>query len=222
MEGFPWLAALIALPLLGAIMIATVAGPADIVARNARAVALWTALFAFGLSLAMWAAFDPAAAGYRFVHRAPWIPSLGVEFHLGVDGVSLLFIVLSNFLTLLCVAASWESVTERVKEYMIAFLVMAAMMNGVFCALDIVLFYVFFEGILIPMFLVIGVWGGAERVYSAFKFFLYTLAGSVLFLIAVLTMAHVAGETSIPALAETAFDRDLQMWLWLALLPPSP
>ena len=165
----------------------------------------------------MWAAFDPAAPGYQFVHRAPWIPALGVEFHLGVDGVSLLFVVLSNFLTLVCVIASWESVTERVKEYAIAFLVMAAMMNGVFCALDIVLFYLFFEAILIPMFLIIGVWGGKRRVYSAFKFFLYTLAGSVLFLVAVLAMARIAGETAIPVLAETAFDPGLQIWLWLAL-----
>ena len=217
MDDFPYLAAIIAVPLLGAAMIATVTGPAGIVARNVRAVALWTALFAFGLSLAMWAAFDPAAPGYQFVHRAPWIPALGVEFHLGVDGVSLLFVVLSNFLTLVCVIASWESVTERVKEYAIAFLVMAAMMNGVFCALDIVLFYLFFEAILIPMFLIIGVWGGKRRVYSAFKFFLYTLAGSVLFLVAVLAMARIAGETAIPVLAETAFDPGLQIWLWLAL-----
>ena len=218
MEGFPYLSVLILVPLLGAAMILTVSGPAAVVARNARAVALWTSLFAFGLSAAMWAAFDPGAVEYQFVERASWIPGLGVEYHLGVDGISMLFVVLSNFLTLICVAASWESVTDRVKEYMVAFLVMAAMMNGVFCALDAILFYIFFEGILIPMFLIIGVWGGPARVYSAFKFFLYTLAGSVLFLIALLAMIHSAGgETAIPELARTGFDPSLQRWLWLAL-----
>ena len=218
MEDFPYLSVLILVPLLGAAMILTVSGPAAVVARNARAVALWTSLFAFGLSAAMWAAFDPGAVGYQFVERASWIPGLGVEYHLGVDGISMLFVVLSNFLTLICVAASWESVTDRVKEYMVAFLVMAAMMNGVFCALDAILFYIFFEGILIPMFLIIGVWGGPARVYSAFKFFLYTLAGSVLFLIALLAMIHSAGgETAIPELARTGFDPALQRWLWLAL-----
>lgn len=218
MEDFPYLSVLILVPLLGAAMILTVSGPAAVVARNARAVALWTSLFAFGLSAAMWAAFDPGAVEYQFVERASWIPGLGVEYHLGVDGISMLFVVLSNFLTLICVAASWESVTDRVKEYMVAFLVMAAMMNGVFCALDAILFYIFFEGILIPMFLVIGVWGGPARVYSAFKFFLYTLAGSVLFLIALLAMIHSAGgETAIPELARTGFDPALQTWLWLAL-----
>ena len=218
MEDFPYLSVLILVPLLGAAMILTVSGPAAVVARNARAVALWTSLFAFGLSAAMWAAFDPGAVEYQFVERASWIPGLGVEYHLGVDGISMLFVVLSNFLTLICVAASWESVTDRVKEYMVAFLVMAAMMNGVFCALDAILFYIFFEGILIPMFLVIGVWGGPARVYSAFKFFLYTLAGSVLFLIALLAMIHSAGgETAIPELARTGFDPGLQRWLWLAL-----
>ena len=218
MEGFPYLSVLILVPLLGAAMILTVSGPAAVVARNARAVALWTSLFAFGLSAAMWAAFDPGAVEYQFVERASWIPGLGVEYHLGVDGVSMLFVVLSNFLTLICVAASWESVTDRVKEYMIAFLVMAAMMNGVFCALDAILFYIFFEGILIPMFLIIGVWGGPARVYSAFKFFLYTLAGSVLFLIALLAMIHSAGgETAIPELVRIGFDPGLQTWLWLAL-----
>lgn len=218
MEDFPYLSVLILVPLLGAAMILTVSGPAAVVARNARAVALWTSLFAFGLSAAMWAAFDPGAVEYQFVERASWIPGLGVEYHLGVDGISMLFVVLSNFLTLICVAASWESVTDRVKEYMVAFLVMAAMMNGVFCALDAILFYIFFEGILIPMFLIIGVWGGPARVYSAFKFFLYTLAGSVLFLIALLAMIHSAGgETAIPELARTGFDPGLQRWLWLAL-----
>ncbi len=218
MDGFPYLVVLIVVPLLGAAMILTISGPAEFATRNVRAVALWTSLFAFALSVAMWAAFDPGTAEFQFVERVRWIPALGVEFHLGVDGISMLFVVLSCFLTLICVLASWEAITERVKEYMVAFLVMEAMMNGAFCALDIVLFYVFFEGILIPMFLIIGVWGGPDRVYSAFKFFLYTLAGSVLFLIAILVMIHAAGgETSIPALMQAGFDPKLQIWLWLAL-----
>lgn len=218
MDGFPYLVMVIAVPLLGAAMIAAISGPAASVTRNVRAVALWTSLFTFGLSVAMWAAFEPGTAEFQFVEKADWIPGLGISFHLGVDGISVLFVVLSSFLTLICVLASWESITDRVKEYTIAFLVMAAMMNGVFCALDIVLFYVFFEGILIPMFLIIGVWGGPDRVYSAFKFFLYTLAGSVLFLIAVLSMIDSAGgETAIPALMEAGFDPRHQIWLWLAL-----
>ena len=218
MDGFPYLLLVIVVPLLGAAMILAVSGPGEFVTRNVRAVALWTSLFTFALAAAMWAAFDPSTAEFQFVEKSDWIPALGVEFHLGVDGISVLFVVLSSFLTLICVLASWEAITERVKEYMVAFLVMEAMMNGVFCALDVVLFYVFFEGILIPMFLIIGVWGGPDRVYSAFKFFLYTLAGSVLFLIAILAMIHAAGgETAIPALMEAGFDPRLQFWLWLAL-----
>ncbi|HJM59860.1 MAG TPA: NADH-quinone oxidoreductase subunit M, partial [Alphaproteobacteria bacterium] len=146
-----------------------------------------------------------------------WMPSLGLSYYLGVDGISVLFVVLSSFLIPVCVLASWIAIKERVKEYMIVFLVMGAMMNGVFMALDIVLFYVFFEGILIPMFLIIGVWGGSRRVYAAFKFFLYTLAGSVLLLVALLTMVIGAGTADIPLLMDAEFEPSLQYWLWLAL-----
>jgi NADH-quinone oxidoreductase subunit M len=136
---------------------------------------------------------------------------------MGVDGISLLFVLLSTFLTPLCILASWESVKVRVKEYMIAFLVLETLMVGMFCALDFMLFYVFFEGVLIPMFLIIGVWGGARRVYAAFKFFLYTLLGSVLMLLAILAMYFVAGTTDLPTLMQTQFPRSMQIWLWLAL-----
>ena len=146
-----------------------------------------------------------------------WIPSLGISYYLGVDGISLLFITLTTFLSLICIVASWEAITVRLKEYMIAFLFMETMMIGVFCALDTILFYIFFEGILIPMFLIIGIWGGPRRVYAAFKFFLYTLTGSVLFLIALLVMYFEAGSTSIPVLMRADFGYNLQLWLWLAL-----
>jgi NADH-quinone oxidoreductase subunit M len=136
---------------------------------------------------------------------------------MGVDGISVLFVLLSTFLTPLCILASWESIKVRVKEYMIAFLVLETLMVGMFCALDFVLFYVFFEGVLIPMFLIIGVWGGGRRVYAAFKFFLYTLLGSVLMLLAILVMYFVAGTTDLPTLMQTSFPRSMQIWLWLAL-----
>ncbi|MFP6758098.1 MAG: NADH-quinone oxidoreductase subunit M, partial [Alphaproteobacteria bacterium] len=154
---------------------------------------------------------------YQFVESKPWIPGLNVNYTLGVDGISLLFVVLSTFLIPICILASWRSITVRVKEYMIAFLVMETMMNGVFCALDMVLFYIFFEAILIPMFLFIGIWGGPRKVYAAFKFFLYTLAGSVLFLIALLAMIYTAGTSDMRVLTETAFDVGMQYWLWIAL-----
>ncbi len=129
------------------------------------------------MSLALWFGFDNANAGFQFEERAEWLPTFGVTYHMGVDGISVLFVLLSTFLTPLCILASWEAIEVRVKEYMIAFMVLETMMVGMFCALDLVLFYIFFEGVLIPMFLIIGVWGGPRRVYSAFKFFLYTLVG---------------------------------------------
>jgi NADH-quinone oxidoreductase subunit M len=135
---------------------------------------------------------------------------------MGVDGISMLFVILTTFLIPLCILASWEAVEKRVKEYMIAFLVLESLMIGVFCALDLVLFYLFFEGGLIPMFLIIGVWGGARRVYASFKFFLYTFLGSVLMLLAMMAMYWHAGTTDIPMLLQTKFPADMQWWLWLA------
>ena len=210
---WPFLSLLILVPLVGAFIIFLI-GDQE---QNARAVAMWASLVTFALSLLLWAGFDGTTADFQFVERREWIPSLGVSYYVGVDGISVLFVVLSSFLVPVCVLASWTSITKHVKEYMIAFLVMGAMMNGVFAALDMVLFYVFFEGILIPMFLIIGIWGGPRRVYAAFKFFLYTLAGSVLFLIALLAMVVTAGTSEIPLLMEAEFDPSLQYWLWLAL-----
>jgi NADH-quinone oxidoreductase subunit M len=204
------------LPLVGAAFILSVRGDDETVARQSRWAALWTSLIVFVLSIVLWIGFDPSRPDFQFVERVEWIPPLGFAYHMGVDGISLLFVVLSAFLTPLCILASWEAIETKVREYMIAFLVLETMMIGMFCALDLVLFYVFFEGVLIPMFLIIGVWGGARRVYSAFKFFLYTLLGSVLMLLAVLAMAYQAGTTDIVRLLAHDFPRSMQTWLWLA------
>ena len=138
-------------------------------------------------------------AGFQFVEKAAWLDT-GISYHMGVDGISMLFVILTTFLMPFCILASWESIEKRVKEYMIAFLLLETLMIGVFCALDIVLFYVFFEAGLIPMFIIIGVWGGKRRVYASFKFFLYTLLGSVLMLLAIMAMYWQAGTTDIPTL----------------------
>jgi NADH-quinone oxidoreductase subunit M len=151
------------------------------------------------------------------VEQGEWFVGVDINYHVGVDGISLWFVLLSTLLTMLCVISSWYSVNVRVKEFMVAFLVMDTLMVGVFCALDLVLFYLFFEGILIPMFLIIGIWGGPRRVYSAFKFFLYTLLGSVLFLVAILVMYFHEGTTDIPTLMAAEFAPGLQKWLWLAM-----
>jgi NADH-quinone oxidoreductase subunit M len=217
MAGWPILSLTTFLPLVGAAFILLIRGEPDVVARNARNVALWTSLITFVLSLFIWLNFDNTTAAFQMVERADWIPAFKINYHMGVDGISVLFVLLSTFLTPLCILASWESIKVRVKEYMIAFLVLETLMVGMFCALDFVLFYVFFEGVLIPMFLIIGVWGGARRVYAAFKFFLYTLLGSVLMLLAILAMYFVAGTTDLPTLMQTPFPRGMQIWLWLAL-----
>ncbi len=204
------------LPLVGALFILILRGNQEDVNRNARNVALWTTLINFVLSLFIWFNFDPTNPGYQMVEKAAWIPAFKVSYHMGVDGISMLFVILSTFLVPLCILASWEAIQKRVKEYMVAFLVLETLMVGMFCALDFVLFYMFFEGVLIPMFLIIGVWGGARRVYAAFKFFLYTLLGSVLMLLAILAMWYVAGTTDIPTITATPFSHQMQIWLWLA------
>jgi NADH-quinone oxidoreductase subunit M len=213
---FPILSLLTFLPLLGAIMILFVQGDAAAVARNARHTALLTSVVTFGLSLYMYAAFDKSSAAFQFVENIPWIAAFNINYTLGVDGISVFFVLLSTFLTPICILASWESIEHRVKEYMIAFLLLETMMIGMFLALDLVLFYLFFEGVLIPMFLIIGVWGGKRRVYAAFKFFLYTLLGSVLMLVAILTLYRQFGTMDIPTLSGLMMPLDLQKWLWLA------
>jgi NADH-quinone oxidoreductase subunit M len=216
MQNWPLLTLTIFLPLVGVLFILVLRGEEADVARNARWIALWTSLIDLALSLAIWAYFDPAQADFQFVELAPWLPGFHIAYHLGIDGISLFFVLLSTFLTPICVVASWKSITVRVKEYMIAFLVMETLMVGMFCALDFVVFYIFFEGVLIPMFLIIGVWGGPRRVYAAFKFFLYTLLGSVLMLLAILTIYYQIGSTDIVEALNHGIPVRLQTWLWLA------
>ncbi len=204
------------LPTIGALAIFLIRGDEKVVARNARATALWTSIATFAVSTFIWIGFDTSTADFQFVEKVAWIPSFGISYHMGVDGISVFFVLLSTFLTPICILASWEAIEHRVKEYMIAFLVLETLMIGMFCALDFVLFYIFFEAVLIPMFLIIGIWGGARRVYAAFKFFLYTLTGSVLMLIAILAIYFEAETTDIPVLLEAFIDPRMQLWLWLA------
>jgi NADH-quinone oxidoreductase subunit M len=206
------------LPLIGAGFILVARGDEGIVARNARNIALWTSLIDFALSLLLWFYFDPDTADFQFVERADWVTLGGFQFtyHMGIDGISLFFVLLSTFLTLLSIVSAWEAIQFRVKEFMIAFLVLETLMVGIFCALDFVLFYMFFEGVLVPMFLIIGVWGGPNRIYSAFKFFLYTLLGSVLMMLAVIAVYFETGTTDIEVALTHAFPAGLQKWLWLA------
>jgi NADH-quinone oxidoreductase subunit M len=199
------------LPLAGALFISLLSREA---LGNIRYTALWTTLITFALSLLIWLNFDPGTAGFQFVEEREWLGP--IKYKMGVDGISMLFVILTTFLMPLCILASWDAIEDRVKEYMIAFLVLEALMIGVFCALDLVLFYLFFEGGLIPMFLIIGVWGGPRRVYASFKFFLYTFLGSVLMLLAMMAMYWHAGTTDIPTLMTTKFPPDMQFWLWLA------
>ncbi|HZD25308.1 MAG TPA: NADH-quinone oxidoreductase subunit M [Alphaproteobacteria bacterium] len=217
MADWPLLSLITFLPLVGAGFIFLFAnGEKEVADRNARSVALLTSVLTFVLSLVLWAGFDSSTPDFQFVERADWLAQ-GISYHLGVDGISLLFILLTTFLTPLCVLASWEAVTSRVREYMIAFLILETMMIGVFCALDFVLFYLFFEGGLLPMFLIIGIWGGPRRIYSTFKFFLYTFLGSVLLLLAIIYMYFEVGTTDIPTLMQHSFPLEVQRWLWLAM-----
>lgn len=216
MNNWPLLSLVTFLPLAGAAFIFFIRGDDKVVAANARHVALLTSLGTFILSLGIWLKFDNTTPDFQLVEKANWLPQLGITYHMGVDGISMLFVILSTFLTPLCILQSFGSIDKRVKEYMVSFLVLETMMVGMFCALDFVLFYFFFEGVLIPMFLLIGIWGGPRRVYAAFKFFLYTLAGSVLMLIAMLAMAWHAGSFDIPTLMGIPYPVSMQYWLWLA------
>ncbi len=216
--GFPVLSLITWLPMVGAVVIMSIRGDEETVASNARWTALWTSLIVLALSLVLWAEFDPRDAGFQFVENIPWLADYGVGYKLGVDGISVLFVLLSTVLTPVCILASWESITKNVREFMLSFLIMETMLVGVFCALDFVVFYMFFEGVLIPMYLIIGVWGGPRRVYAAVKFFLYTLTGSVLMLLALLAMWFQAGTTDISVLLHTHFPLEMQRWLFFAFL----
>ena len=217
MSSWPILSLVTFLPLVGALFCLIVNGPKEAVDRNCRSVALVTSLATFLISILLWVWFDPTKAGFQFEEKLAWVPALGIGYHVGIDGISLFFVLLSTLLTPICILASWESVQVRVKEYMIAFLVLETFMVGMFCALDLALFYIFFEGVLIPMFLIIGVWGGKRRVYAAFKFFLYTLLGSVLMLLAIIAIYWQVGTTDLPtAMEKLNLPFAWQCWLWLA------
>ncbi|TIL31577.1 NADH-quinone oxidoreductase subunit M [Mesorhizobium sp.] len=215
MTAWPILSLVTFLPLVGVLFILLINDDSENARRNIRAIALWTTGITFIISLFIWTGFDNAEPGFQFVEKFAWLDS-GISYHMGVDGISMLFVILTTFLMPLCILASWESIEKRVKAYMIAFLLLETLMIGVFCALDIVLFYVFFEAGLIPMFIIIGVWGGKRRVYASFKFFLYTLAGSVLMLLAIMAMFFQSGTTDIPTLLTHDFPASMQTWLWLA------
>jgi len=216
MASWPILSLVTFLPLAGALLIFGL-GKAEGEAgdRNARWIALWTTLLTLVFAIMAWAEFDPTNPGFQFIEEASWLGG-GVSYKMGVDGISVLFVVLTAFLMPAAILCSWTSIEDRVKQYMICFLVLETLMIGVFCALDLIVFYVFFEGGLIPMFIIIGVWGGKRRVYATYKFFLYTLLGSVLMLIAILYMWATAGTTDIVKLLAYDFAPEAQTWLWLA------
>ena len=221
MSHWPLLSLVTFLPLVGAGFILLTRGETEIVARNAKNIALWTSVIVFLLSIVLWCDFDPTTAAFQFVENVRWIKIGGFEinYHMGIDGISLFFVLLSTFLTVICVVSSWHSIHGQVKEYMISFLVLETLMVGMFCALDLIVFYVFFEGVLIPMFLIIGIWGHDNRVYAAFKFFLYTLLGSVLMLLAIIAIYWNTNPHTldIPTLMASAhLPASLQKWLFLA------
>ena len=215
MTTWPILSVTTFLPLVGALFLMLLRGDDEAVKRNARWVALWTTLVTFGVSLILVWRFDSSTADFQFVEKMRWLGGYA-SYSMGVDGISLPLVILTTAVMPICIIASWDSIQHRVKEYMIAFLVLETMMIGTFCALDLVLFYLFFEAGLIPMFLIIGIWGGPRRVYASFKFFLYTLLGSVLMLLAIMAMYWSAGTTDIPTLLKHNFPANLQTWAWLA------
>ncbi len=213
--GWPILSLLTFLPALGALAI--LAMPKASAEQMARPIAMIVTLLDLVLALVMWANFDTASSAFQFLEQTSWLGG-GINYKMGVDGISMLFVVLTTLLMPMCILASWDSVEKRIVEYIIAFLVLETLMIGVFCALDLFVFYVFFEAGLIPMFLIIGVWGGARRVYATFKFFLYTLLGSVLMLLAMMAIYIQTGTTDIVTLLSGAnpIPAHMQYWLWLA------
>ena len=217
-DNWPILSIVTFLPLAGVLFLLLIKGDEKALAQNSRFVAMWVSGFTFLVSLPLLIGFDSSVTGYQFEEKAVWLAGTGIGYHMGVDGISMPFVLLSTLLTPLSILASWRAITHRVREYMIAFLVLETMMVGMFVSLDMLMFYLFFEAVLIPMFLIIGIWGGPRRVYAAFKFFLYTLLGSVLMLVCMLTMYIDAGTTDIPALTAHQFAESMQTWLFLGFL----
>ncbi len=214
MINFPILSSLILLPIIGTLFIFFVRSNNNKYQSN-KYVALFISIANFFLSLYLWYVFDNSTSEFQFVENKEWIPGL-INYKVGVDGISILFIILTTFISLLCIISVNSTIKHRLKDFLIAILTMEALMIGVFCSLDLVVFYLFFEGGLIPMFLIIGIWGGERRVYSAFKFFLYTLLGSVLMLIAIISIYWMTGTTDIEKLYEIGIETKYQNLLWLA------
>ena len=212
--NLPILTIIIFLPLIGVLFILLTKGDEKKVNQICFNVSLLTSLLVFILTLLLWNNFDPNSAEFQFIEEQPWIGNV-IKYKVGVDGISILFVVLTSFVTPICIIATSNSVKFRQKDFFIALLLMETMMLGVFCSLDIFIFYLFFEAGLIPMFLIIGIWGGIRRVYSAFKFFLYTLLGSVFMLIAIIFIYLKAGTTDIQELLKFDIDAKYQYWLWL-------
>src|SRR3954469_1207277 len=215
MTTWPILSVTTFLPLVGALIVYLSRGDDEASRRNSRWIALSTTLITFAVSVILVMRFDASSADFQFVEKANWLAT-GITYHMGVDGISLPLVILTTAIMPFCIIASWKAITNRVRQYMMAFLILETLMIGTFSALDLVLFYLFFEGGLIPMFLIIGVWGGPRRVYASFKFFLYTLLRSVLMLLAIMAMYWDAGTTDIPTLLKHGFPAGLQHWAWLA------
>jgi len=213
--NFPILSILTFLPAIGAFFIFFTRGGTKNVEKNSKNVALFTSLVNFFLSIFLWYSFDSSTAEFQFVEYRSWIAGM-INFKFGIDGISILFILLTTFITPICVISGINSIKNRIKEFLIAILIMETLMIGVFCSLDLVIFYLFFEGGLIPMFIIIGIWGGERRVYAAFKFFLYTLLGSVLMLIAIISIFWITGTTDVTQILETKIPAEYQYLLWLA------
>ncbi len=213
--NFPILSAIIFIPLIGALFILITRGPQKNVEKNSKYVAIFSSIVNFLLSIFLWFSFDSSISEFQFVERKNWIDGF-INFQLGIDGISILFILLTTFIAPICIFSGIQSIKFKIKEFLIAILVMETLMLGVFCSLDLVIFYLFFEGGLIPMFLIIGIWGGPKRVYSAFKFFLFTLLGSVLMLIAIISIYWITGTTDVIVLLDTKIPQNYQYLLWLA------
>ena len=214
---FPLLSLVTFLPLLGALVLLLTRGDTPGGRRSACQVALWTSLLVFVLSVGLWIGFNPALAGFQFQERADWMPGFGVSYHVGVDGISLLFVMLATTLTPIAIIGSWQFAGRRVRDYMLTILLLETTLIGLFSSLDFILFYVFFEATLIPSSLLIGIWGSsANRVTASMRFFLFTFGGSLFMLIAILVMWHVTGTTDIPVLLRTHFAPATQAWMFLA------
>lgn len=212
--SFPLLSLITYLPLAGVIFIWLLRGPSDAVARNARWVALWTTLVTFLLSLLTLKYYDPSTAGFQLMERHAWISSLNIQYIKGIDGISLWLVLASTLLPPLCVLCSWTAIKERVPSFMIALLLLEVFMVGMFTALDIILIFIFFEAVLLPMYFIIGIWGGQRRIYSAYKLFLYTVSGSLLMLLAMVAVYLNAGTTDLTLLLKHDFPPDFQYWIW--------